>query len=480
MGSQAVVACCSRVQFSLFIVVAFVVSSSAFADTGDDALKAAKKATSFLFEQVSTESGYLWRYSSDLRKREGEGVIKTATIWVQPPGTPTVGEAFVRLYESTGDAQFLDAAKAAGEALRRGQMRSGGWQASVEFDPDRRRKWAYRVDPPSRKQKDQSSLDDDKTQSATRFVMRLDRACQFKDEKVHEMALYAINGLINNGQFANGGFPHVWTNEKQADASQPPRRASYPESWSKEYQGHQEYWNRYTLNDNLASDVIETLFLAEEVYQDPRYRRSALKLADSLLMAQMPEPQPAWAQQYSAKMQPIWARKFEPASITGGESQSVIRTLMMVYQQTGDRKYLNSLPAALDYLERSELPDGKLARFYELKSNRPLYFTKDYKLTYDDSDMPTHYGFKIGSKVDRLRKEYEKLHRQKWSKPPSEKSSKKSSENEVRKLIASQDSRGAWISDMGMRYHNYKGPAIDMRQTAKNLTTLANYLRERK
>ena len=48
------------------------------------------------------------------------------------------------------------------------------------------------------------------------------------------------------------------------------------------------------------------------------------------------------------------------------------------------------------------LPNGQFARFYELKTNKPLYFTKDYKLTYDDGDVPTHYSFKIGNRLDTI------------------------------------------------------------------------------
>lgn len=67
---------------------------------------------------------------------------------------------------------------------------------------------------------------------------------------------------------------------------------------------------------------------------------------------------------------------------------------MRLYIRTGGRKYLAPIPRALAYLKASQLPDGLLARFYELKTNKPLYFTKDYQLTHDDSDVPTHYGFK--------------------------------------------------------------------------------------
>ena len=71
----------------------------------------------------------------------------------------------------------------------------------IEFDPERRKKWAYRTDENRSNAKDQSSLDDDKTQSALRFVMRLDRALNFQDKDVHEMATYALHGLLTKGQF---------------------------------------------------------------------------------------------------------------------------------------------------------------------------------------------------------------------------------------------------------------------------------------
>jgi hypothetical protein len=38
--------------------------------------------------------------SEDLRHRQGEGVAGPSEIWVQPPGTPTVGLAFLAAYEA--------------------------------------------------------------------------------------------------------------------------------------------------------------------------------------------------------------------------------------------------------------------------------------------------------------------------------------------------------------------------------------------
>ncbi|MEM7474212.1 MAG: pectate lyase [Planctomycetota bacterium] len=447
----------------------------------DEALATAKGAVKFLQQEVSTRGGYLWRYSADLSQREGEGVVVSETVWTQPPGTPTVGEAFLDLYAATQDPLFLNAAQAAGEALRQGQMLSGGWQASVEFEPERRAKWAYRTNAKQhRRAKDQSSLDDDKTQASLRFIIRLDSALMMMDEQVHEMALFALEGLLTKGQFPNGGFPQVFgSNLKNSAHTQvhPNARARYPAAWSREYQGHQEYWYRLTLNDNLAPDLFDALFLAYETYQDERYRAAAIKLADFLLLAQLPEPQPAWAQQYNYDMEPIWARKFEPAAVTGGESQGVIRTLLSIYRKTGEPKYLEPIPRTIAFLKRSQLADGRLARFYELQTNRPLYFTKDYKVTYDDSDMPTHYAFQVSNSVASLEREYEKLlSLSKEELATSQKRISRASQQEVQQIVSEVDERGIWLSAMDMRYHKSPGPVIDMRETVKKLKLLAAYL----
>lgn len=446
------------------------------ADVRDDALAAAKKAATFYSRQVATEGGYLWRYSADLKLREGEGKVTGRTVWVQPPGTPAVGEAYVRLYEATGEQLFLDAARSAAEALRRGQLRSGGWTDHIDFDAADRRRTAYRIDPPGAKRKALSSLDDDKTQSAIRFLLQLDRSLAFKDDTVHEMTRFALDALLR-AQYPNGGFPQVWEEPRRPEDF-PVRAAGYPQDWQRTYPGHGSYWFRYTLNDDLMPDVIHAFFLAEDVYGHPRYRQAMLKAADFLLLAQLPDPQPAWAQQYDFDMHPAWARKFEPPSVTGGESQGILRILMEVYRRTGQRKYLEPIPRALAYLKKSLLPDGRLARFYELRSNRPLYFTKDYQLVYDDADLPTHYGFKVASKLGQIKKEYELLsaagdHKANADKPPK---LTPSMEERMRGIIDDLDERGAWVTDDRLRYQAYTGPIIDMSVAVRNLNALADYL----
>jgi hypothetical protein len=443
----------------------------------ENAKEALRRATTFFRNDVSTEGGYLWQYSADLAKREGEGKADADTIWVQPPGTPSVGQAFLHAYRRTGDRFYLDAARDAAMALVRGQLQSGGWDYRIHFD-DQREKYAYRVDESS-EGRNVLTLDDDVTQSATRLLMDVDAALDFENETIHEAAMFALDALLD-GQYPNGAWPQRFSSPPDPDRY-PVKKARYPESWPRTHPDV-DYRDYYTFNDNTITDTIALMFDAADTYGDEKYRDAAIKAADFILLAQMPEPQPAWAQQYNADMEPAWARRFEPASVTGGESQGIMQTLLAVYRRTGDVKYLDAVERALAYLQKSALPDGQLARFYELKTNTPLYFTKEYELTYDDSDMPTHYSFKLGNKLESIARaltEARETPAPVEVAPPSTPTLTDELAAQAQTIIDRLDDRGAWVEDGRLRYHGDDDPTrriISSRTFATNVRTLADYI----
>lgn len=418
---------------------------------------ALRRAVQFFQTKVAVEGGYVYQVTADLKLREGEGDAGQSTVWTQPPGTPAVGLALVEAYERTGEPVLLAAAQDAARCLIRGQLHSGGWQNHIDFDPELRKKQAYRIDgKPSAKARNISSFDDDQTQCVLRFLMKLDRALQFKDATLHEAIEYALAAVMRN-QFPNGAWSQGFERLDPA-GDYPILKANYPDTWSRQHAGS-PYWFFYTLNDQAHVRVMQTMWLASQIYDRADARASALRAADFLIAAQMPEPQPAWAQQYNYQMQPVWARKFEPPAISGGESQVVIEALMDLAEATGDAKFLAPIPKALAYLRSSQLADGRLARFYELKSNQPLYFTRQYELTNDDSDVPTHYAFKVPSRVDALAKRYEQLRaldREQLlaagKKNAERQASGAPSADSIAKIVASMNSEGAWIEPGKLRY----------------------------
>ncbi len=445
----------------------------------DEAAAALRRAVGFFRRDVSASGGYLWRYSADLARREGEGRATATTAWVQPPGTPTVGEALLAVFELTGDEYYREAARETALALVRGQLESGGWDYRIEFAAEARRRYRYRVDEDRPQARNVSTLDDDTTQSALRFLMRADRALQFQDGTIHEAAEYALRRLLA-AQYPNGAWPQRFSGPPDAREF-PVLPARYPETWPRRHP-QLDYRSYYTFNDNTIADMIQTMFLAADVYDQPAYRAAAERAGGFILLAQMPEPQPAWAQQYDAQMQPAWARRFEPPAVTGGESQGVLRTLLDLFRQTGDEKYLAPVPRALDYLAASQLPGGGLARFYELRTNRPLYFTRQYELTYSDADLPTHYGFKVGSKLEAIRVEYERL-RASGAPRPREPSAAarprltRSLANQAEALIRQLDERGAWVEPGRLRsFDDDAARVIESRTFANNIRTLARFV----
>ncbi len=392
------------------LVVLLLLSMAASLEAAPDrgsVVAAMRRAAEFFATQASVEGGYVYYLTLEGR-RLGEGEAAASEVWVQPPGTPTVGEAFLDAFGATGDAFYLEAARRAGHALAYGQLESGGWRNSIDFDPGGPRAAHYRN---GRGRKGGagsqfSTLDDDITQAALRFLSRLDLATGMKDGALREAVDFAISRLLE-AQYPNGAFPQGWTG---AAPDRPAGiKASFPDhDWRREGR-IKEYWNEYTLNDGAAITVTDTLLHLWTRRRDERALGALKRFGDFLLLAQLPAPQPAWAQQYNAEMQPIWARAFEPPAVSGRESEDVLLALVKIAAITGEARYAEPIVPAVAYLERSLLPDGTLARYYELRTNRPLYMQragKGYELTYDDSRLPEHYGWKNPSRLESVKAAY--------------------------------------------------------------------------
>jgi hypothetical protein len=396
------------------------------------------RAVAYYRGHVARHGGYVAYTSEDLRRGWGEGEVGPETILVQPPGTPTVGEAYLKAFEATGDPAALDAARETALALVAGQLKSGGWAQVIHFaKPERGRMGAYRHREGG--SWNVSSLDDDQTQSALRFLMRADRALGFRDKAIHEAARYGLNALLK-AQFPNGGFAQAFSGPAE---NRPVLKASFPKGGWRTEGKIKEYWSQYTLNDNLVRTVSATLKVGHEIDPDAGCLAALRKLGDFLLLAQMPEPQPGWCQQYNAAMVPIWARKFEPPAIAGEESQGAMETLIDIARTTGDPKYLGPVPRALEYFRGNLLPGGRLARFTEFGTNRPLYMDARYQLTYDDSSAPSHYGWTQGARLDAIQKALDEL---KAGVSPAPSRPRRDRSKEVRRVLAELDATGRWVS----------------------------------
>jgi len=314
------------------------------------ARQAMARAVEF-FTSIATNGGWAGIYSADLKDRWGESLhekCRPDEIWVQPPGTPTVGGVLLRAYRATGDKRFLAAARNAGRALVWGQRTVGGWDHRVGV---------AHLTPAARVPKRRSgrcTFDDDITQGALEFLMDLDRTL---DEPWLADGVRLGLAFMLKSQFPNGAWPQWY-----------PLRG-----------GYSDY---YTFNDGTINDCIRVLVDAHRQYGLPALLAAAKRGGDFIIASQLPKPQAGWAQQYSHNMKPTWARAFEPPGVCSAVTSRNIRTLVDLAVYTQDPKYLEPIPAALAWLERSKLKPNLWARLYEVGTNKPIYGDRDGKVHY--------------------------------------------------------------------------------------------------
>ena len=460
---------------SLAVMAAIALSGSASwaldQNLVTDAEAAMHKAVNYFRSEVAYGGGYLGSYLADLSDQWGEGHATRTQNWIQPPGSPSVGFAFLRAWEATGDRFYLDGAKEVADALVYGQLECGGWYYIVDHDPEGAKRYYYRHDKGTEdeavlaRRRNQATFDDNVTQHATRLLMAVDQALEEKDEAIHDAALYALDFMLE-AQHESGG----WSQR-------------YP------YSGR-GYGDFFTFNDNTMRDCADVMAIAYRTYGDERYGNAVRKCGDFIVKAQLPEPQAVWAQQYDFDLKPAWARKFEPPGPCGGESRGVMSLLIEIAQYTGDTKYLEPIPKALDWYKRSALPDGGYARFYELKTNRPLFFTSDnrttYWLTYDDGDLPDHYSFKGQSYPSSTEKAYNEIMakglaayaKSREPKPMTvqQKAARATGmEAQVRQVIGEMDGKGRWLTRAG-GYGATGQPQIFTRVFQEKMRVLSEYV----
>lgn len=365
----------------------------------DAVLSVMHEATDFMFDTLANRGGFVWFYTMDLEPY-GELKARPSMIWVEPPGTPSVGLALLEAYGVTGDAYYLHRAEQVAVALAQGQHPSGGWNYFIDFDPGGlpayyenffSKCWGWQE---YLKPRSNCTFDDYSTTEATRFFLRLNAVAPSAQQRA---VLDNTLEHILRAQYPDGGWPQRFP-DAEAD---------------------HDYSADRTFNDEVAYDCITVLLEAAERLGDPRYREAALAGMDFFIRAQLPTPQAGWAQQYDADLKPTWGRPFEIGTVCSSQTVENILHLFEFFTITGDAKYLAPVPAALDWLEVSRLPGVTgytHTGFYEMGTNRPVYILQTgttiadvrYTETFEKAGCYP-YDHEVAIDVAGLRREHERL-----------------------------------------------------------------------
>ncbi len=103
---------------------------------------------------------------------------------------------------------------------------------------------------------------------------------------------------------------------------------------------------------------------------------------------------------------------------------------------------------------------------------------KNYSLTYDDSRLPSHYGWQVENRVSELTTEFDRLKKA----GAAAKKRAKITDDRVQQIISSLDPAGRWISRyngerlIGQAKFKAGDPYISSEEFSENITTLARWL----
>ncbi|WNO54814.1 pectate lyase [Stakelama saccharophila] len=374
-------------------------------------LDAMKRATKFMVEDVSTHGGYVWSYLPDMSRRWGELEARPSMIWVQPPGTPDMGNLFLDAYHATGDEYYYEAAKKAADALIAGEIATGGWNYFIDFAGEASTRQFYDTVGKNAWRMEEfqhywgnATFDDDGTAQAMKFILRL-YAEKF-DPKYKSEVMRNIDFVLES-QYPNGGWPQRW-----------PLKHEFV------HHGLADYTSYITFNDNVTAENVDYLIDCYQVLSDQRLLPAIYRGMDIYLLTQQGQPQPGWALQYTpVKLEPAAARSYEPKALATHTTASAVEQLMRFYRLTGDSRYLARIPEALDWLESVKLPPdqaspkGAYPTFIEIGTGKPLYLHRrgsnaangEYYTSSEPDHVIGHYSSYRNIDVAALRREYERM-----------------------------------------------------------------------
>lgn len=370
----------------------------------EEIVQTMRRATRFMTERVADGGGYVWYYLPDMSRRWGEMEAERGMIWVQAPGTATMGHLFLDAFNATGEEHYYRAAARAADALIAGQHRSGGWNYFIHSGgPRAARRWyetigrnGWRLEE-FQHYSDNATFDDAGTAESIQLLLRL---TLIRREPRFRAALNRGVEFILRSQYANGGWPQRFPYDPHFPA----------------------YQRDVTFNDDVAKENIRVLNMVWQTLRDPRVLDPIRRGMDAFRLTQMPAPQAGWGLQFDLELRPVGARSYEPTALVTHTTAANVEQLMEFYRLTGDRRFLSGIPAALDWLESVRLPPsggrgGRFPTFIELGSNRALTVHRRgsnvvngaYYTDHDATNPIAHYSQTRAIDLDRLRRDYRAL-----------------------------------------------------------------------
>jgi PelA/Pel-15E family pectate lyase len=372
-----------------------------------------KRATTFLRERCAVNGGYVWSYAADLSRRWGEMEAYPSMIWIQPPGTATVGHLYLDCYHATSDEYYYDAAAEVASSLIAAQYPSGGWNYLHDFAGEASvRRWYDTIGKNGWRLEEfhhyygNATFDDAGTAEASQFLLRM---VLEKQDKRFAVALEKAISFVIDSQYGNGGWPQRFPFVDDAP----------------QLHGRPDYTKYITFNDDVARENIKFLLMVWQSMGEQRARDAIDRAMGIFAATQQAAPQAGWGLQHRLDdLKPTGARSYEPEALVTSTTAANISTMLDFYQWTGDTEFLARIPEGMEWLESVRLtgdgirmPGREFPTFIEIGSNRALINHRRgsnvvngaYYQDYDPENPIVHYSQWRAIDLDGLRARYERL-----------------------------------------------------------------------
>ena len=274
------------------------------------------------------------------------------------------------------------------------QRDSGGWPKNIDMGKPVSE--ADRVKLAAEKKETDSTIDNGATFTQLSYLARVYTAQ--RHERHRESFEKGLDYLLK-AQYPNGGWPQF-----------------YPDLSG--------YYKHITFNDNAMIGVMKLLrdvAASKPAYAfvDERRRAAAAKAVekgiDVILKTQVivNGKRTVWCAQHDeVTLAPTSARKYEVASLSGGESVEIVRFLMSIKKPSP--AVVEAIESAVKWFEKSQLKDSEgkptWARFYEIGTNRPIFVGRDGVVKYDvnqiDDERRTGYAWYVDGAAKLLNTDY--------------------------------------------------------------------------
>ena len=274
------------------------------------------------------------------------------------------------------------------------QRDSGGWPKNIDMGKPVSE--ADRVKLAAEKKETDSTIDNGATFTQLSYLARVYTA---QRQQRHRESFEKGLDYLLKAQYPNGGWPQF-----------------YPDL--------NGYYKHITFNDNAMIGVMKLLrdvAASKPAYAfvDERRRAAAAKAVekgiDVILKTQVivNGKRTVWCAQHDeVTLAPTSARKYEVASLSGGESVEIVRFLMSI--KNPSPAVVEAIESAIKWFEQSQLkdPEGRptWARFYEIGTNRPIFVGRDGVVKYDvnqiDDERRTGYAWYVDGAAKLLNTDY--------------------------------------------------------------------------